>query len=86
MVDVKRMAEIVVKEVDRQGRVSIPIMWRRGWKSRKIVLIRHGSRIEVIPIESTPPSDLFDSIEISENVDFVDPHSLKKALLELEEH
>ena len=79
------MAEIVVKELDPQGRISIPIKWRKGWKSRRLVLVRHGSRIEVIPIESTPPSDLFDSIEISENVDFIDPHSLKKTLLELKE-
>lgn len=80
------MAEVIVKEVDPQGRISIPIRWRRGWKSRKIVLIRRGDRIELFPIESEPPSDLFDSIKISENVDFVDPHSVKKALLESREH
>jgi len=80
-----RMAEVVVKRVDPQGRISIPIEWRSGWKSSRVVLIRHGNKIEVAPIEPIPPSELFDSIKISENIDFSDPHSLKKAMLELQE-
>jgi hypothetical protein len=48
------------------------------------VLIKRGNKIEIIPIEPTSPSNLFDSIKISKNVDFADPHSLRKALLELE--
>lgn len=80
------MEEVIVKKIDPQGRISIPIRWRSEWKSSKVVLIRRGNRIEVAPIEPTPPSNLFDTIEISENVDFVDPHSLKKALMELQEH
>jgi len=80
-----RMVEVAVKKVDPQGRISIPIGWRSGWKSGRVVLIRRGNKIEVTPIESIPPSSLFDSIKISDNVDFLDPHSLKKALLELQE-
>lgn len=80
------MDEAIVKKVDPQGRVSIPMRWRSGWKSSKVVLIRRGNRIEVAPLEPTPPSDLFDSIEISEKVDFVDPHSLKRTLLEPQGH
>jgi len=86
LVELLRMAEVIVKRIDPQGRVSIPIEWRSGWKSGKVVLIRRGNRIEVTPIEPILPSSLFDSIKISENVDFADPHSLKKALLELREH
>ncbi len=76
------MVELVVKEADPQGRVSIPIEWRRGWKSPRLVLIRRGDRIELVPMEATPPSDLFDSIEIPEGVDFTDMHSIRKALSE----
>jgi len=47
--------------------------------------MRRGNKIEVSPIEPIPPSDLFDSIRISEDVDFLDPHSLEKALLMLRE-
>ncbi|UCH57976.1 MAG: AbrB/MazE/SpoVT family DNA-binding domain-containing protein [Candidatus Bathyarchaeota archaeon] len=76
------MEESVVKRVDPQGRVSIPIEWRKGWKSDKVVMRRLGDRIELTPIEPVSPSSLFDSIEIGDEVDFTDPHSLRKALLE----
>ncbi len=76
------MEESVIKRVDPQGRVSIPVEWRRGWKSDKVVLRRLGDRIEVTPIEPVPPSSLFDSIEVGDDVDFTDPHSLRKSLVE----
>jgi len=79
------MVEVVVKKVDPQGRISIPMEWRSGWKSGRVVLIRRGNKIEVTPIEPISPSGLFDSIKISDNVDFSDPHSLKKTLLEQQE-
>jgi len=46
-----RMVEVAVKKVDPQGRISIPIGWRSGWKSGRVVLIRRGNKIEVAPIE-----------------------------------
>ncbi|MEM2843759.1 MAG: hypothetical protein QXZ53_07800 [Candidatus Bathyarchaeia archaeon] len=51
--------------------------------SKKVALIKRGNKIEVAPIELNPPSALFDTIKIPEEVNFTDPHSLKKALLEL---
>jgi len=80
-----KMVEIVVKDIDAQGRVTIPMSWRKKWKSRKLALILREDRIEVAPIERILPSDLFDSVKIQGDVDFTDPHSLKKALLELRE-
>jgi len=74
--------EAVVKKLDPQGRVSIPMEWRKNWKSDKVVLRRLGDKIEVAPIEPIPPSALFDSIEVGDDVDFTDPHSLRRALLE----
>ncbi len=68
--------------MDPQGRVSIPVEWRRGWKSDRVVLRRLGDRIEVTPIDPVPPSSLFDSIEVGDEVDFTDPHSLRKSLVE----
>lgn len=77
------MEETIVKKVDPQGRISIPVAWRSGWKSSKVILKRLGNKIELTPIEPISPSSLFDSIEIMDEVDFTDPHLLKKALLEL---
>lgn len=74
--------ESVVKRVDPQGRVLIPMDWRRDWKSDRVVLRRLGDRIEVTPIAPVSPSSLFDSIEVGDEVDFTDPHSLKRALVE----
>lgn len=79
------MEETVVKKIDPQGRISIPVEWRSDWKSSKVILTRHGNKIEVTPIESISPSSLFDSIKIKDEVDFTDTHSLKKTLLELRE-
>ena len=76
------MEETVVRKIDPQGRVSIPVHWRKSWKTDRVVLKRNGDRIQVIPIEPTLPSDLFDSVEIGDEVDFTDPHSLRRAFLE----
>jgi bifunctional DNA-binding transcriptional regulator/antitoxin component of YhaV-PrlF toxin-antitoxin module len=78
------MEEVVVKKVDSQGRVSIPVEWRKKWRSNKVVLKLTDKNIELTPIDPISPSTLFDSIEVSDDVDFTDPHSLKKALLEKE--
>ncbi|MBS7611200.1 AbrB/MazE/SpoVT family DNA-binding domain-containing protein [Candidatus Bathyarchaeota archaeon] len=82
LVELRKMVEGVVKKVDPQGRISIPIEWRRGWKSDRVFLKKCGDVIEVIPIEPLPPSNLFDSIKIGDEVDFTDPHSLKRAFME----
>ncbi|MBS7633231.1 hypothetical protein KEJ15_06415 [Candidatus Bathyarchaeota archaeon] len=76
------MVEIVIKEADSQGRLLIPVHWRAKWKSRKLAMIKRKDRIEIVPIDFISPSELFDSIKISDDVDFADPHSVKKVLLE----
>jgi bifunctional DNA-binding transcriptional regulator/antitoxin component of YhaV-PrlF toxin-antitoxin module len=83
LVNLVEMEETVVKKIDPQGRISIPIEWRSSWKSSKVILMRHGNKIEITPIEPVSPSSLFDSIKVTDEADFTDPHSLKKALLEL---
>jgi len=77
-----KLVEVALKKLDAQGRVAIPAAWRRGWKSGKVILIKRGGKIELSPVEPLLPSSLFDSIEIVNDVDFTDSHSLKRALLE----
>jgi bifunctional DNA-binding transcriptional regulator/antitoxin component of YhaV-PrlF toxin-antitoxin module len=84
MVELEK-TEASVKKVDRQGRICIPIEWRREWKSNRVVLVKREKGIEITPMDIIPPSSLFDSIEIPDDVDFTDPHSVKKAFLELKE-
>ena len=83
MVDGLEMAgSVVVKKLDAGGRVVIPSEWRRSWGSGSVVLRRRGERVEISPLEAVPPSALFDSIPVADDVDFADPHSLRKGLLE----
>ena len=42
---------------------------------------RKRRRVGVAPMEPIDPTSLFDSIPVSDKVDFTDPHSLRKALL-----
>jgi len=86
LVEKVKLVETTLKKLDAQGRVAIPAAWRRGWKSGKVILIKRGEKIELSPIELVSPSSLFDSIEISDNVDFTDSHSLRRALLERTAH
>lgn len=82
LVFVVEMGEkVVVRRIDPQGRVSIPVDWRSEWKSDRVMLIRKGSRVELTPVEPIDPTSLFDSILVSDDADFSDPHSLRRALL-----
>jgi hypothetical protein len=77
------MSDVVVKRIDAQGRISLPVDWRRDWKSNKVVLTKLGSSIQVSPIEPLSPSELFDSIEVPADVDISDSHALRRGLLEM---
>jgi len=79
------MSDVVVKRIDAQGRISLPVDWRRDWKSDKVVLTRRGTSIQVSPIEPLDPVELFDSILVKDEVDISDPHALRKGLLEMSE-
>lgn len=74
--------EAVVREVDEQGRISIPKRWRDEMKSNKFIAVKSKGKIELRPIEGVPPSRLFDSIEIAGSLDFTDSRALKKAALQ----
>ncbi len=75
------MAEAVVRRLDGQGRVSVPAEWRRDWKSDSVMLRKRGNMIEMLPVEPVKPSEFFDSIRVPDAADFLDAHSLKRALL-----
>ncbi len=73
----------VVRRIDPQGRVAIPVDWRSDWKSDRVMLVRKGRRVELAPVEPIDPTSLFDSIVVPDDVDFSDPHSLRRVLLSL---
>ncbi len=80
--EMMRMVErVVVRKLDSQGRISTPADWRAEWKSENVVLTWKKRKVEVAPMEPIDPTSLFDSVAVSDKVDFTDPHSLRKALL-----
>ena len=81
MVSARMGEKAIVRRLDPQGRVAIPVDWRSEWKSDKVMLVRKGRRIELAPVEPVDPTSLFDSIVVPDSVDFTDPHSLRRSFL-----
>ena len=71
---------VVVRRLDPRGRIAIPADWRAEWKSDRVVLTWRKGKVEVSSIKPVDLTSLFDSISVSDRVDFTDPHSLRKAL------
>jgi bifunctional DNA-binding transcriptional regulator/antitoxin component of YhaV-PrlF toxin-antitoxin module len=80
MVEECVMDESVVKTIDSQGRLIIPAEMRKAWKSDKVMVIKDNNEIRIVPLETLQPSELFDSIEIDDDLDLTDSHTIMKAL------
>lgn len=54
-----------VRKVDDQGRVVIPVNWRRKKlkKSRYVLIIEEEDEIRIIPIEKIDLTEFFDKVE-----------------------
>jgi hypothetical protein len=52
---------------------------KRESKSDKDMLVQKRRRIERARVEAVDPNRLFNSIVVSDDVDFTDPHSLRRA-------
>ncbi len=73
--------DVVVKEVDEQGRVVIPKEWRRRLLKDRRVIMKLGERsIEVLPANEFNLTNFFNSIEVDVESDLSDWHSLRREL------
>jgi len=73
--------EVVIKEVDKQGRIVIPKSWREKYLKKPRILMK--IRGEVIEIRPEKPSDLtkfFDVMEVDIKSDLSDWHKVRKEL------
>ncbi len=75
--------EVVVKEIDRQGRIVIPKKWRDKYvrSGRVILRIKEGS-IEIVPEDSIDLTKYFDSIEVDIESDLSNWKKVKRELRE----
>jgi len=76
------MARATYKEIDQQGRISVPSRWRNKLKTKKVLVVERDERLEVIPLDEKPLTAYFDTILVDDDTDFTDPHDLKRAALE----
>ena len=72
---------MVVRELDKQGRLVIPKEWRDKYiKGMKFVMKLDKGEIRVIPVETVNLTEYFDSIEVDLKSDLSDWHSIRKEL------
>ena len=72
---------MVIKEIDRQGRIVIPKRWREEvLRGRRIIMVRRGSSIELRALEDIDLTEFFDSVEVDIKSDLSDWHSVRREL------
>lgn len=73
--------EMVIKDVDEQGRIIIPKKLRKKYKIREKIVIRSGEgKIELIPLEEKELTKYFDVATADIKTDLSDWHKVRKEL------
>ncbi len=76
------LAKIVLKNIDKLGRIVIPKEWREKI-GRTVILVWEDPVIKIIPLRDFKLSDLFDSIEFSGDVaDWLNVKKMEKRVLD----
>lgn len=78
---------MVVKVIDRQGRLVIPKEWRDELlEGGKVVMVRRGDSIEIRAYREADLTEYFDSVEVDLESDLSDWHSVRRELRAQREH
>ncbi|NIQ04425.1 MAG: AbrB/MazE/SpoVT family DNA-binding domain-containing protein [Candidatus Korarchaeota archaeon] len=74
---------MVTRKIDSQGRVVIPVEWRRKvLKGDTVIVLQFDERIEIYPV-GADLSEFIDAVEVElSEEDFLDYHTLRKKLRE----
>ena len=73
--------EMVIKDIDEQGRIIIPKELRKKYKIKEKVVIRSGEgKIELIPLEEKELTKYFDTATADIKTDLSDWHKVRKEL------
>ena len=73
--------EVVIKNIDEQGRVIIPKELRKKYKIKVKVILRSGEgKIELIPLEEKELTKYFDTVSANIKADLSDWHKIRKEL------
>lgn len=77
------MVEVELKELDSQGRFTIPAKWReRILKGvREVYVFMYSDHLRVVPKRKVDLAKYFDSVEVEATVEnFSDYHKLRKLI------
>ena len=70
--------KVEIKKVDSQGRVVLPISWRRRMKSDEVMVVEERAKVEIFP-RDVDLSKYVDSVEVE--VDNIENyHEMRKEL------
>jgi len=70
--------KVEIKKIDSQGRVVLPISWRRRMKEDEVVVIEEKTKVEIFP-RDVDLSKYVDSVEVDVD-NFEDYHEMRKEL------
>ena len=70
--------KVEIKKIDSQGRVVLPVAWRRRRKSDEVVVIEERAKVEIFP-RDVDLSKYVDSVEVEVD-NFEDYHEMRKEL------
>ena len=70
--------KVEIKKIDSQGRVVLPISWRRRMKGEEVMVIEEKAKVEIFP-RDVDLSKYVDSVEVDVD-NFEDYHELRKEL------
>jgi AbrB family looped-hinge helix DNA binding protein len=69
---------VEIKKIDSQGRIVLPVSWRRRMKGDEVMVVEGEAKVEIFPRDADL-SRYMDSVEV-EVMNFEDYHELRKEL------
>ncbi len=70
--------KVEIKKVDSQGRVVLPVSWRRRMKSDEVMVVEESAKVEIFP-RDVDLSKYVDSVEVEVD-NFEDYRKMRKEL------
>lgn len=72
---------ILVKDVDRQGRIVLPASWRKKHlRGGKVLLRPRGDILEIVAHDKVDLTAYFDAAEVDVKADLSDWHGVRREL------
>jgi DNA-binding transcriptional regulator/RsmH inhibitor MraZ len=73
--------KVAIKRIDNQGRIVLPLSFRRRLKRGAVLVVEREDRLEIYPVDAEL-SEYFDAVEVDVE-HFEDYHELRRELREV---